>query len=239
VDSEAPVHIEAPADAEPPAAPRGALRRFLRAPIELRSYANLLFLALAFPTGLAYFVFLAVGLALGLGLSIVWIGLPILGLVLAVSFGLAALERQLAIRLLGAEVPPMLPAPAPAEVGVWRRLRAFLANPVTWKWMGYLAIKFPLGLASFVLLVVSLAVAGALLATPFAYRWVPIYFLDRPVDSVWLALALAVVGAALALVSLNLLNLLAAGWRELARTLLGSRRFAPAAAAPPTSLFCN
>ena len=105
---------------------------------------------------------------------------------LAVSFGLAALERQLAIRLLGAEVPPMLPAPAPAEVGVWRRLRAFLANPVTWKGMGYLAIKFPLGLASFVLLVVSLAVAGALLATPFAYRWVPIYFLDRPVtQALW------------------------------------------------------
>ena len=111
----------------------GALARFLRAPIEARSYGNLLYLALAFPTGLAYFVFLAVGLALGLGLSIVWIGLPILGLVLAVSFGLAALERQLAIRLLGAEVPPMLPAPAAAEVGVWRRLRAFLANPVTWK----------------------------------------------------------------------------------------------------------
>jgi hypothetical protein len=211
---------------------RGALRRFLRAPIELRSYGNLLFLALAFPTGLAYFVFLAVGLPLGLGLAIVWIGLPILALVLALSFGLAALERQLAIRLLGAEVPPMLPAPAPSpsEVSVWRRLRELLANPVTWKGMGYLAIKFPLGLATFVLLVTSLSVAGALLATPFVYPWVPIYLLDRPVDSLGLALALAALGAVLVLVSLNLFNLVAAGWRELARTLLGSPRFAAAPA---------
>ncbi len=228
MDSENPSTLEAPATPAAPAPSRQALRRFLRAPIELRSYGNLLFLALAFPTGLAYFIFLSVGLSVGLGLSIVWIGLPILGLVLASSFGLSALERQLAIRLLGAEVPPMLPAPAPAEPGVWRRIRAFLANPVTWKGMGYLAIKFPLGLASFVLLVVSLAVAGALLATPFTYPWVPIYFLDRPVDNVWLALLLAVAGAALALVSFNLLNLLAAGWRELARVLLGSRRFAAA-----------
>lgn len=244
MDGETPLNTEPSAAVEPPAeeaaptaspAPEAAarpsaLRRFLRAPIELRSYANLLFLALAFPTGLGYFIFLSVGLSLGLGLAIVWIGLPILALVLAVSFGLAAVERQLAIRLLGAQVPPMLPAPAPAETGVWRRVRAFLSNPVTWKGMGYLAIKLPLGLASFVALVVSLAVAGSLLATPFAYPWVPIYILDRPVDSFGLALALAGAGAALALVSLNLLNLLAAGWRELARTLLGSRRFAAAPA---------
>ena len=36
---------------------------------------------LAFPLGVAYFVFLAVGLAAGFGLTIVWIGLPLLALV--------------------------------------------------------------------------------------------------------------------------------------------------------------
>lgn len=209
----------------------GALRRFLRAPIEARSYGNLLYLALAFPCGLAYFVFLTVGLSVGLGLTIVWVGLPILALVLAGSFGLAALERQLAIHLLGARVPPMAP-PAPAGATFWQRLRAFLANPVTWKGMGYLAVKFPLGLASFVALVTLGSVAGALLFTPFLYTWLPIELFDRPVDNLGLALACGVAGAVLALVSLNLFNLVAAGWRELARTLLGSARFnAPPAAA--------
>ena len=83
--------------------------RFLCAPIEPRSYANLLFLAMAFPLGLAYFIFLVVGLSLGVGLLIIWVGIPILALVLAGSWLLAAMERQLAIHLLGAEVPPMKP----------------------------------------------------------------------------------------------------------------------------------
>ncbi len=210
----------------------GALARFLRAPIEPRSYGNLLYLALAFPTGLAYFVFLAVGLSLGAGLAIVWIGLPILGLVLAMSFGLAALERQLAIHLLGAEVPPMAPPPT-AGATVWQRVRAFLANPVTWKGMGYLAVKLPFGLVSFVLLVTLVSVAGALLATPFVYPWAPIEISGWAVDSLGPALACGLLGAALALVSINLFNLLAAGWRELASRLLGSPRFAAPAAAGP------
>lgn len=211
---------------------RSPLARFFRAPIELRSYGNLLYLALAFPTGLAYFIFLVVGLSLGLSLAIVWVGLPILALVLAMSFGLAAAERQLAIHLLGARVPPMLPAAPAAETTVWRRVRDFLENPVTWKGLGYLAVKFPLGLLSFVLLVVLLSVAGALLATPFVYPWLPIALFDMPIDNLWGALACGIAGAALALVSLNLLNLLAAGWRELAQVLLGSPRFA-ATVAPP------
>jgi hypothetical protein len=207
---------------------RGALLRFLRAPIEPRSYGNLLYLALAFPCGLAYFIFLAVGLSVGLGLTIVWVGLPILALVLAISFGLAAVERQLAIHLLGARVPPMA-LPAVAGATPWQRARGFLSNPVTWKGMGYLAVKFPLGLASFVLVVTLGSAAGALLSTPFLYTWLPIDFFDRPVDNLGLALACGIAGAVLALVSLNLFNLLAAGWRQLARTLLGSARHAQAA----------
>ncbi len=217
-------------DTENPRPPAGFLARFLRAPIEARSYANLLYLALSFPTGLAYFVFLTVGLSLGFGLVIVWIGVPILALVLAVSFGLAAAERQLAIHLLGARVPPMA-EPAAAGATLWQRCRTFLGNPVTWKGMGYLAVKFPLGLACFVVLVTFGAVAGALLATPFLYTWTPIEMFGRPVDSLGAALACGVGGAALALVSLNLFNVIAAGWRQLARTLLGSPRFAGAAPA--------
>src|SRR5262245_45064257 len=90
-----------------------AIGRFLTAPVRARSYANLLFLALAFPLGLAYFVFLAVGWSVGLGLTVVWVGLPILAAVVLGSFALSMFERQLAIHLLGAEVPPMSPAAPP------------------------------------------------------------------------------------------------------------------------------
>src|SRR6476659_10025237 len=99
---------------DPLALAADGLRLFLGAPFRLRTYTNLLYLLLAFPLGLAYFVFLAVGLTTG-------IGLPILALTFAGSWAFAAFERQAAILLLGADVPPMLPPPSPAQRTAWQR----------------------------------------------------------------------------------------------------------------------
>ena len=38
-----------------------------------RTYRHLLYLAMAFPLGLAYFVFLVTGVSLGAGLIVVWV----------------------------------------------------------------------------------------------------------------------------------------------------------------------
>ncbi|HEV7508115.1 MAG TPA: sensor domain-containing protein [Thermoanaerobaculia bacterium] len=212
----------------------GALARFFRAPIRLQTYKNLLFLALAFPMGLFYFIFLAVGLALGYGLTIVWVGFPILALVFAGSWWMSVLERRLAIGLLGAEVPPMAPPPGASTLGFWQRLRTFLSNPVTWKGMGYLLMKFPIGVVSFVALVTSLSVSISLLLVPVTWPWSDVTF---DVDfGIWNpstfsgSLLCGLAGAILLLVSLNLLNGLAFVLRLLATAMLGSPRFM---AAPP------
>lgn len=208
--------------------------RFLSAPLRARSYTNLLYLALAFPLGLAYFVFLATGLSLGLGLTIIWIGLPILAAVFLGSFGLSLFERQLAIRLLGADVPPMNSA-TPPPAGFWARVKAFLANPATWKGMGYLAIKFPLGLGTFVLFVTLTSISLAFLLAPLYYGWLPGPMLDFgvyswTVDTLGDALLCSAFGAVLSLVTLNIFNGVAFAWRELAAAMLGSRRYVVAAA---------
>jgi hypothetical protein len=214
---------------------RTPIGRFVCAPIELRSYANLLYLSLAFPLGLAYFIFLTVGLALGFGLVIVWVGIPILALVLAGSWLLAMLERQMAIYLLGTEVPPMRPQPREPAGSLWQRLRAFLANPVTWKGMGYLALKFPFGVATFVVAVTLMSLSLGFLLTPLVYAWAPVGLtvsLDGPfwaIDTPGEAFLCSLFGLALTVVSVNLLNALALAWGKLATALLGSRRFAAAA----------
>ena len=69
-----------------------ALRQIFGAPFRLRTYKNLLYLTLAMPLGLAYFVFLIVGLALGFGLTLIWIGLPLLALVFAATLQIATQE---------------------------------------------------------------------------------------------------------------------------------------------------
>ena len=218
--------------------PADAVIHFFTAPFRLRTYTNLLYLLLAFPLGVAYFVFLAVGLTTGFGLLIVWLGIPILALVFAGSWWLAALERQLAIHALGAEVPPMAPPEPEASAGFWQRVGAFFANPVTWKGMAFLLVKFPLGMVSFIAAVTLLATTAGLLLAPFAWYFGGDWSLDVDlgpwfVDSPAGALAVGSLGVVAFFVSLNLLNGLAFVWRWTATFLLGSERFAPAAPMPP------
>jgi hypothetical protein len=210
------------------------LMQLFGAPFRPRTYANLLYLMLAFPLGLVYFVFLIVGLALGFGLTIVWIGLPLLALVFAGSWAFAAFERQMAIHLLGAEVPPMSqPAPGAEARTAWQRAGDFFGNPVTWKGMGFLLIKLPLGIVSFTAVVALLPLSAALLAAPILWEMglLEIDGLVFQVDSPAGAWACALLGLGLLFLSFNLLNALAMIWRGTATLLLGSDRFA--APSPP------
>ena len=98
----------------------------LLAPFRPRTYAAAVYLALAFPLGIAYFVGTVVGISHGLGLSILVVGVPILaatlGGVVAVSIG----ERALAEGLLAS--PPSVPRyeplkPRPRSVSTVRASR--------------------------------------------------------------------------------------------------------------------
>jgi hypothetical protein len=218
------------------------LGRFFLAPFRLRTYTNLLYLLLAFPLGLAYFIFLIVGLSLGFGLTLIWIGIPLLALVFAGSWAFAAFERQAAILLLGAEVPPMAPpTPGAAARTVWQRTGDFFGNPVTWKGMGFLLIKLPLGIVSFVAIVGLLSVSAAFLLAPAAALLEDSGVLDvdglviqvSSVAGVWTC---ALLGILLTFLSLNLLNALALVWRATATLLLGSDQFTAPAAVPPAAL---
>lgn len=200
--------------------------RFLGALFEPQTYRNLLYLLLAFPLGLAYFVFLVTGLSLGVGLLITLLGLPILALVLAAGWGLAAFERRLAGVLLGAHIPaPALPAPTGDDL--WARLKAHLHNPLTWTSLAYLVVKFPLGLVSFVVMVTLLALTAVLIAAPFLYRLVPLtvgvtsYGSPLYVVTLGQALTCALVGVMLGIGTLYLGNGLAAVYRRLAESMLG------------------
>jgi hypothetical protein len=213
-----------------------ALRHFIGAPFRPRTYGNLLYLLLALPLGVAYFVFLSVGLTAGFGLTLIWIGIPLLALVFAGTWAFAAFERQAAIHLLGAAVPPMAPPPTGEARTAWQRAGDFFANPVTWKGMGFLLLKFPLGVVSFVATVVLLSVSGALVLAPLFWdlEGLSIDTVVFRVDSPGGAWACSLLGVGLIFLSLNLLNALGSVWRGTATLLLGSERFVTAA--PPAAV---
>jgi len=130
-----------------------------------RTYRHLAYLALAFPLGLMYFVFLVTGISVGFGLVVVWVGVPILlGMVLAWR-GIGTFERGLHRGLLDLDIPE--PPPVFASDGtLWERIKRLLRDSVTWRTLAWLFIRFPAGIATFVLLVVNISFAAVFIASP-------------------------------------------------------------------------
>jgi len=195
-----------------------------------RTYLNVLYLMIGFPLGLAYFVFYVVGGSLGVGLAILGIGLVILFLLILAAWALAHFERLLANALLGADVPA--PRPTAIAEGGWPWVKSVLANPVTWKGLAFQLLKFPLGLASWTVAVVVIALVGGFIAAPLVVEFGgtiqidPWWVADTPREA-WIATA---VGLAAVIPALHLLNGLAYLWALFARLMLGRRE--PQARAP-------
>ena len=137
----------------------------IRPIFEARTYRHLIYLALAFPLGLFYFVFLVTGVSVGFGLIVVWVGIPILfGMVMAWR-GLGTFERGLHRAFLDVDIPE----PALTLRGEGRfidRVKDVLRDGATWRTLLWLNLRFPAGIATFVILVVFFTVSVTALTSP-------------------------------------------------------------------------
>lgn len=186
------------------------------------SWIRIFYLLLGFPIGLAWFVFYVTGLSLGIGLFILAVGALILGAVFLAALPLGAGERWLANRMLNADIGPTGFTLPDEAGGVVEWLNETVSNPVTWKAHLFLLARFPLGLASWIVVVVSLSVSGALTFAPVILALGG----DVRIGS-WAAttgpeaLGLTGVGLVAFVATIHLLNGLACLWAGLARMLLG------------------
>lgn len=206
-----------------------------------QTYLNLAYLLLAFPLGVFYFTLLITGFSLGIGLFILWIGIAILAAMFALSWLFTAFERIQAIGMLHADVPPMS-RPVQPNATLWEQIKSFFANPVTWKGLVFLLLKFPIGIADFVVVVTLGCTSLAMLSAPLIYRWAPIHFFEYTVDSLGLAVGISLLGVLLATGSLHVFNWLADLQKHLAVYMLGNNKqtanttaVVPAAQASPVT----
>ncbi|HEX7735263.1 MAG TPA: sensor domain-containing protein [Ktedonobacteraceae bacterium] len=194
-----------------------------------QSYKNIFYLMLSFFLGIGYFVVLVTGIAVGIGTLAIWVGVPILFGTVLLWWQLAAFERSLAIRLLQVQIAPMSVG-GPTRGGLWRGFQERLGNAMTWKALGYLLLKFPLGIICFVFALVlpilsfALGLVGlilGLLSAPFYALGVAILDHSNPRQRLQRYLTFAFAAFGMNILTFYLLNGLAYLQGQIARGLLG------------------
>lgn len=195
--------------------------------VDAQTYKNLLYLLLAFPLGLVYYVVLMLGFTLGVGLSILVVGLGILlGTVLGLRY-IASFERWLANTLLGTAIAEPDDVEGAGD-GVVDTVTAYLRASSTWRGLGFVVLKFWIGILSFVLLVTFLGTGVELLLLPLfpegvftieVAGWVVADSVETTAERVIAVPA----GAVLALVAVHLLNAFAGVNASIASSLLGPK----------------
>ncbi|MBC8281369.1 MAG: sensor domain-containing protein [Chloroflexi bacterium] len=213
---------------------------FFKAIIQPQTYLNILYLLLGLPLGIGYFVTLVTGIALGFGLLVIWVGVPILLLMFAISWALCRFERSLAVHMLHEEIPLVTRPVLSREngsglstterlfVGGWRRLKRHLSDRLTWTGMLYLLLRFPLGVATFTIAVTLVSVPIGMIfaptymwtSDPFEFSWIGLG--DRTVDPFPWSWILTLIGIPLLFISAYLMNQTAVISGHIARLMLGA-----------------
>ncbi|XRQ05115.1 sensor histidine kinase [Actinomadura welshii] len=129
------------------------------------TWRSAIYLAAGLALGLGVFIGLTVGLTLSVALIIIWVGLPMLALMMIAWRCAAMLERQLVRAAFGVRIPSPYRR-LPEGRNPLRKLKGMATDPATWKDLLYLALLFPITLVEFVVSVAVWSAAGMLLAMP-------------------------------------------------------------------------
>lgn len=152
-----------------PDGPRSLLRRFLSVPFRAQTYVNLLYLSLFFPVGLAYFIALTVGFALGISLTVLLVGTVLTIAMVYLVRELTALERFVADRALVVDVPAGNPDP-PSFSSPLQHVKYVFTTLSTWKGLVYLVSKLFVGIGAFTLLLTLSTISLSMVAVPLYYE---------------------------------------------------------------------
>lgn len=207
------------------ATPANTIVTFVGVVTDTQTYRNLLYLTLAFPLGLAYYMLLTIGFTLGIGLSVILVGLGVLlGTVIGLRY-IAAFERKLANALLGTTIPEPNDVESDRD-GIIAAIKAYLGARSTWTGLAFVALKFWFGILAFVLLVAFLGTGIELLVLPVfpggvlnvqVGEWV----VAESIETTTHRLAAVPVGAVVVVVSFHVLNAVAGVSASVASSLLG------------------
>ena len=153
---------------------RHLLPAALRAPIEARSWREFGYVLLSLPIAIVLFCWTVTMVALGAGLLVTFLGIPVLAAALAGCRGFGALERTRARALLRLDVAEPEPLRS-GKPGMFAWMGAVLKSGTSWRHLLYALLQFPWALFSFVVAVNFWAYGWALLTYPLWFWVFPMY----------------------------------------------------------------
>ncbi|MES5816290.1 sensor histidine kinase [Streptomyces sp. RG80] len=146
----------------------------LRAPFEGRAWREFGYVLLSLPISIVLFTYAVTMVAVGAGLLVTFLGIPVLAAGLAGCRGFGAMERARARGLLGLEVAD----PEPLRMrgnGFLAWMGAVLKSGTSWRTLLYSVIHLPWSVFSFVVAVNFWAYGWALLTYPLWFWLFPVY----------------------------------------------------------------
>lgn len=149
---------------------RSGLAQFFGVYSDARAWGSLLYMLIAFVTGIIYFGWAVTGLSLSISFSIFIFGLPFAILFLLSVRGLALIEGRLVEALLGVRMPRR-PLFFEKEFKLLERLKLLVTDKHIWFSILYMVIQFVLGIVYFVLIVTTLSFSLTAIAIPFLQEW--------------------------------------------------------------------
>jgi hypothetical protein len=157
--------------------PQSWVVRFFGVYADARAWGALLYMLIAFVTGVFYFSWAVTGISVSLSFAIFIFGLPFALLFFLSVRGLALLEGRLVEALLGVRMPRR---PLFSHQGMkwFDRLKMLVADKHTWLMLVYMIAQFVLGTAYFVMIVMALSISLSFIAIPFLQG-----FINEPIIS--------------------------------------------------------
>lgn len=166
------------------------------------------FLLFTFVTGLFYFCFYLVAIILGLSLSFTVVGIPLLANVLRTTTAFMQFERVQTKIYMDITTEPCVKAVNP-KVSNWLQAKKELLNRRNWIAIGWLMLKFPVGILSLVSAALLYVAPPVLIAVPFLYPFISLSIMGATVDTFAIAIMVSATGVVLMMVSYWLTDRLA------------------------------
>ncbi|MBE7435953.1 MAG: sensor domain-containing protein [Anaerolineales bacterium] len=148
-----------------PVRPRSILGDFFGVYVDPRAWGALLYMFIAFITGVFYFTWAVTGASISISFLIFIFGFPLSLLFLLSIRGLALLEGRLVEALLGVRMPRRALF-SHHDMKWLDRLKTLLVDRQTWMMLLYMLVQFVLGTVYFILIVLVLSFSLAFIAIP-------------------------------------------------------------------------